>query len=238
MVSDTGEPPERDERSADGKATTSFREAWADNKRAATSCRCTHMCLASTSNIAKTLVEAVAKAAVFQTAGKPFADPMNAVSGLSAELVKTLMADGSHVEGSAGVLSDLAHEIDEWTVSKKTFFSNAGSLLATGTQADAIDKLRVELARADAKGFNPSDRERMSRELLLRVGPSATLPFSFGVKVTRLYTEYAVLLSPKHLFYVPFIYYPYTNAEAQAQKTSTSTSKTTSFFIPSFLPLI
>jgi hypothetical protein len=154
----------------DNTTTSSFREAWAGNRAAATSCRCTHMCLSSTNNIAKCLVEAVAKAAVFQTAGKPFADPKASVAPLSAELVKSLMGGGSHAEGSAGVLSDLAHAVEEWTNNKKTMFSNMGSLLATGTQSDAIAKLKGELARSEAQGFTPSDRERMSRELLLRVG--------------------------------------------------------------------
>lgn len=163
-----------EEEADDNKTTsTSFREAWAGNRAAATSFRCTHRCLASTSNIGRTLVEAVAKAAVFQTAGKPFADPKNAVAPLAAELIKSLMGDaggGSRAEGSAGVLSDLAHAVEDWTTTKKTFFGNMGTLLATGTQSDAIDKLKTELARSEVQGFTPSDCERMSRELLLRVG--------------------------------------------------------------------
>ena len=169
---ESNEPPASEEEEA-ATTTTSFREAWAGRQAAATSCRCTHMCLASTSNIAKTLVDAVARAAVFQTAGKPFADPKNTVAPLSAELVQSLMGDdaggGSRAEGSAGVLSDLARAVEHWTCNKKTFFGNVGSLLATGNQTDAISKLKGELAKAECKGLTPSDRERMSRELLLRV---------------------------------------------------------------------
>ena len=38
-------------------------------------CRCTHTCVVSSSNISRCMLEAVAKAAVFQVSGKPFADP-------------------------------------------------------------------------------------------------------------------------------------------------------------------
>ena len=180
---------------------SSFREAWAGNRAAAISCRCTHMCLASTKNIGRCLVEAVAKAAVFQAAGKPFADPKASVGPLSAELVKSLMGDtgrGSPAAGSAGVLSDLAHNVDAWTMNKRTFFGNMGSLLATGTQSDAIAKLTADLTRAEIQGFTPSDRERMSRELLLRAGRRNRLSQSYTMNCSCLATEHFLTRGPCH----------------------------------------
>jgi len=132
---------------------------------------CTHVCIATTENIARSLVEAVAKAAVFQTL-KPFGDPRTVVAPLSAELVTFLMG-GSCAEGSAGVLSDLMHNLESWTISKKSFLS---SFVSAASQSDTIAKLKLDLTRCEtSEGFNPSDRERMSRELLLRVGNSAAL---------------------------------------------------------------
>ena len=55
--------------------------------------RCSFMCLTSTANIGRALTAAVAKASVYQCAGKPFADPKACVGPLAADLVEYLAGD-------------------------------------------------------------------------------------------------------------------------------------------------
>ena len=62
-----------------------------------------HMCLSSLQNLSRNLLDAVAKASVYQTAGKPFGDPKACIAPLSVDLIKYLVedADGA-VPGEQG----------------------------------------------------------------------------------------------------------------------------------------
>lgn len=132
--------------------------------------RCSFMCLTSTANIGRALTAAVAKASVYQCAGKPFADPKACVGPLAADLVEYLAGDvggGDPGEGAAGALSDLHSAMEAWTTSKKSWLGSVGETFSKASQADAIDALKSAVFKGE--GWKVSDRERVSRELLLRV---------------------------------------------------------------------
>ena len=166
---------ERDEAESEENANpeeqVAFLAKWNEGKTRAAVCRCSHICLTSTHNISRALLCAIAKAAVYQSAGKIFGDPKAGVAPLSADLVAYLEGDkGGGATGAtptAGVLSDLQRDVQEWTTSKKTAFASLGETFG-GAKAsdDAAEALEKSLARGD--GWSVADRERVSRELLLR----------------------------------------------------------------------
>lgn len=145
-----------------------FLEKWSEGKKDASACRCSHMCLSSLQNLSRNLLDAVAKASVYQTAGKPFGDPKACIAPLSVDLIKYLVEDADGAvpgESKAGVLSDLHHGIATWVESKRSFLNN----FSLSSQTDAIDALRLDMSRGE--GWKVTDRERVTRELLLRVLP-------------------------------------------------------------------
>ena len=166
---------ERDEAESEENANpeeqVAFLAKWNEGKTRAAVCRCSHICLTSTHNISRALLCAIAKAAVYQSAGKIFGDPKAGIAPLSADLVAYLEGDkGGGATGAtptAGVLSDLQRDVQEWTIGKKTAFASLGETFG-GAKAsdDAAEALEKSLARGD--GWSVADRERVSRELLLR----------------------------------------------------------------------
>ena len=145
-----------------------FLEKWSEGKKDASACRCSHMCLSSLQNLSRNLLDAVAKASVYQTAGKPFGDPKACIAPLSVDLIMYLVEDADGAvpgESKAGVLSDLHHGIATWVESKRSFLNN----FSLSSQTDAIDALRLDMSRGE--GWKVTDRERVTRELLLRVRP-------------------------------------------------------------------
>jgi hypothetical protein len=157
-------PPREKEDSA------SFKRAWAGARDAATSCRCAHLCLASHANVSRALVDAIAKAAVFQTAGKPFGDANDLVAKLATDLVAKLMKFADDAEnGKSGLapnLADLAAWINEWVTRKRSFFGEFGAMWSKEKQTEAVERVRQDVARGEC--WPAADRERVSRELLLR----------------------------------------------------------------------
>ena len=154
------------EENANPEEHVAFLAKWNEGKTRSSACRCSHICLTSTHNISRALLCAVAKAAVYQSAGKIFGDPKAAVAPLSADLLANLEGDKG-TAGEAGVLTDLHRDVQEWTTSKKTAFASLGETFG-GAKAsdDAAEALEKSLARGD--GWSVADRERVSRELLLR----------------------------------------------------------------------
>ena len=155
---------------ADPEEQVAFLAKWNEGKTRAATCRCSHICLSSTQNISRALLCAIAKAAVYQSAGKIFGDPKAAVAPLAADLVAYLEGDkggGAAGAGEAGVLTDLQRNVQAWTTSKKTTFASLGETFG-GAKAsdDAAEALEKSLFRGD--GWSVADRERVTRELLLR----------------------------------------------------------------------
>ena len=72
------------EENAHPEEHVAFRAKWNEGKTRSLACRCSYVCLTSTHNISRALLCAVAKAAVYQSAGKIFGDPKAAVAPLSA----------------------------------------------------------------------------------------------------------------------------------------------------------
>jgi homogentisate solanesyltransferase len=160
--------------------------------------RCSFMCLTSTANIGRALTAAVAKASVYQCAGKPFADPKACVGPLAADLVEYLAGDvggGDPGEGAAGALSDLHSAMEAWTTSKKSWLGSVGETFSKASQADAIDALKSAVFKGE--GWKVSDRERVSRELLLRVR-HASCPNGSGVSRTAGFSVLLTRSVPSH----------------------------------------
>ena len=156
------------------------------------------MCLTSTANIGRALTAAVAKASVYQCAGKPFADPKACVGPLAADLVEYLAGDvggGDPGEGAAGALSDLHSAMEAWTTSKKSWLGSVGETFSKASQADAIDALKSAVFKGE--GWKVSDRERVSRELLLRVR-HASCPNGSGVSRTAGFSVLLTRSVPSH----------------------------------------
>ena len=88
---------ERDEAESEENANpeeqVAFLAKWNEGKTRAAVCRCSHICLTSTHNISRALLCAIAKAAVYQSAGKIFGDPKAGIAPLSADLVAYLEGD-------------------------------------------------------------------------------------------------------------------------------------------------
>ena len=160
--------------------------------------RCSFMCLTSTANIGRALTAAVAKASVYQCAGKPFADPKACVGPLAADLVEYLAGDvggGDPGEGAAGALSDLHSAMEAWTTSKKSWLGSVGETFSKASQTDAIDALKSAVFKGE--GWKVSDRERVSRELLLRVR-HASCPNGSGVSRTAGFSVLLTRSVPSH----------------------------------------
>ena len=109
---------ERDEAESEENANpeeqVAFLAKWNEGKTRAAVCRCSHICLTSTHNISRALLCAIAKAAVYQSAGKIFGDPKAAVAPLSADLVAYLEGDkGGGATGDLSDLSDLQRDVQE-----------------------------------------------------------------------------------------------------------------------------
>jgi hypothetical protein len=165
---------ERDEaesaENANPEEHVAFLAKWNEGKTRATACRCSHICLGSSANISRALLSATAKAAVYQTAGNIFGDPKTAVASLSADLVGFLEGEkggGVSGPGAAGVLSDLSRNVERWVHSKKTVFGSIGETFGGKTaRDDAVGNVEKSLTRGE--GWPVADRERVSRDLLLR----------------------------------------------------------------------
>ena len=154
------------EENAHPEEHVAFRAKWNEGKSRSLACRCSYVCLTSTHNISRALLCAVAKAAVYQSKGKIFGDPKAAIEPLSADLLAKLEG-GKGAGERRQVLSDLQRDIQEWKTSKKTAFASLGETFG-GAKAsdDAAEVLEKTISRGD--GWSVADRERVSRELLLR----------------------------------------------------------------------
>ena len=137
------------EENADPEEQVAFLAKWNEGKTRAATCRCSHICLSSTQNISRALLCAIAKAAVYQSAGKIFGDPKAAVAPLAADLVAYVEGDkggGAAGAGEAGVLTDLQRNVQAWTTSKKTTFASLGETFGGAKASDDVKRACPALA--------------------------------------------------------------------------------------------